>query len=198
MKKILVAVVAMLVAVSVARAVDREIVLVDMEKAFNEFYKAKLADAELKKRADEYSEEHKGKVEAYKKLQADIATLQEDVMNTALSEDARSAKRNDMEEKLLERSGMERDIQRLDESAKKDLSDQMRRMNRRITEEMMKVVEDYAKTRGYPVVFDSSLRGMNGTPFVLYTDGKIDITDDIINALNKGKPGDETTEEPAK
>lgn len=198
MKKILVAVVAMLVAVSVARAVDREIVLVDMEKAFNEFYKAKLADAELKKRADEYSEEHKGKVEAYKKLQADIATLQEDVMNTALSEDARSEKRNDMEEKLLERSGMERDIQRLDESAKKDLSDQMRRMNRRITEEMMKVVEDYAKTRGYPVVFDSSLRGMNGTPFVLYTDGKIDITDDIINALNKGKPGDETAEEPAK
>ena len=198
MKKILIAVVAMLVAVSVARAVDREIVLVDMEKAFNEFYKAKLADAELKKRADEYSEEHKGKVEAYKKLQADIATLQEDVMNTALSEDARSEKRNDMEEKLLERSGMERDIQRLDESAKKDLSDQMRRMNRRITEEMMKVVEDYAKTRGYPVVFDSSLRGMNGTPFVLYTDGKIDITDDIINALNKGKPGDETAEEPAK
>ena len=198
MKKILVVLLAMVVAVSVARAADREIVLVDMEKAFNEFYKAKLADAELKKRADEYSEEHKGKVEAYKKLQADIATLQEDVMNTALSEDARSEKRNEMEEKLLERSGMERDIQRLDESAKKDLSDQMRRMNRRITEEMMKVVEDYAKTRGYPVVFDSSLRGMNGTPFVLYTDGKIDITGDIVNALNKGKPGDDTAEEPAK
>ena len=60
---------------------------------------------------------------------------------------------------------------------------------------MMKVVEDYAKTRGYQVVLDSSLRGMNGTPFVLYTDGKIDITGDVINALNKGKPGD--TEAPA-
>ena len=195
MKKTLMTLVCLLLAVSVARAADREIVLVDMEKAFNEFYKAKLADAELKKRADEYSEEHKGKVEAYKKLQEDIAALQEDVMNSALSEDARAEKRNEMEEKLLERSGMERDIQRLDESAKKDLSDQMRRMNRRITEEMMKVVEDYAKTRGYQVVLDSSLRGMNGTPFVLYTDGKIDITGDVINALNKGKPGD--TEAPA-
>ena len=188
---------AMLLAVPFARAAEREIVLVDMERAFNEFYKAKLADAELKKRADEYSEEHKGKVETYKKLQEEIAALQEDVMNNALSEAARSDKRNEMEEKLLERSSMERDIQRLDESAKKDLSDQMRRMNRRITEEMMKIVEDYAKTRGYPVVLDSSLRGMNGTPFILYTDGKIDITDDIINALNKGKP-DGVTEDSAK
>jgi len=196
MKKTLMTLVCLLMAASVARAADREIVLVDMEKAFNEFYKAKLADAELKKRADEYSEEHKGKVEAYKKLQEEIAALQEDVMNSALSEDARAEKRNEMEEKLLERSGMERDIQRLDEAAKKDLSDQMRRMNRRITEEMMKVVEDYAKTRGYQVVLDSSLRGMNGTPFVLYTDGKIDITGDIINALNKGKPGDDAPAAP--
>ena len=80
---------AMLLAVPFARAAEREIVLVDMERAFNEFYKAKLADAELKKRADEYSEEHKGKVETYKKLQEEIAALQEDVMNNALSEAAR-------------------------------------------------------------------------------------------------------------
>jgi Skp family chaperone for outer membrane proteins len=76
-------------------------------------------------------------------------------------------------------------IRRFDETRRKQLEDQSRRMRQRIVEEITQTVEQYARDKGLLSVVDSSGHSLNGVPVVLFADAKLDITDEIIDLLNK-------------
>ena len=168
-------------------AVEQSIVFVNLDRAFNEFYKTKLADTQLKQQADEFNAERKKLVIDYEKIQKDFNAIRDVAQNTALSDEIRTEKRNAAEEKLVELRDYESRIRRFDDSRRKQLDDQSRRMRKRIVEEIQQIVKDYAKTQGYQAVIDSSGQSLNGVEMILYTDTKIDITDTILDLLNKGK-----------
>jgi outer membrane protein len=168
-------------------AVEQSIVFVNLDRAFNEFYKTKLADTQLKQQADEFNAERKKLVIDYEKIQKDFNAIRDVAQNTALSDEIRTEKRNAAEEKLVELRDYESRIRRFDDSRRKQLDDQSRRMRKRIVEEVQQIVKDYAKTQGYQAVVDSSGQSLNGVEMILYTDTKIDITDMILDLLNKGK-----------
>lgn len=167
-------------------AADQRVVFVDLDRAFSEFYKTKLADAQLKEQADEFNEERKKMMGAYEKLQQAFNTVRDEAQNTVLSDDVRTQKRNEAEEKLVEMRDYESRIRTFDESRRKQLDDQSRRMRKRIVDEIRQAVESYAKTEGYDAVVDSSGQSLNGVEIVIYTDPKIDITDNLLEILNKG------------
>ena len=168
-------------------AAEQSVVFVNLDRAFNEFYKTKLADTQLKQQADEFNAERKKLVTDYEKIQKDFNAIRDEAQNTALSDDVRTEKRNVAEEKLVELRDYESRIRRFDDSRRKQLDDQSRRMRKRIVEEIQQIVKDYAKTHGYQAVIDSSGQSLNGVEMILYTDAKIDITDAILDLLNKGK-----------
>ena len=168
-------------------AAEQSVVFINLDRAFNEFYKTKLADAQLKQQADEFNDERKTLVTDYEKLQKDFGVIRDEAQNTALSDDVRTEKRNLAEEKLVEVRDYESRIRRFDESRRKQLDDQSRRMRKRIVEEIQQIVKDYAQTQGYQAVIDSSGQSLNGVEIILYTDTKIDITDTVLGLLNKGK-----------
>jgi outer membrane protein len=168
-------------------AAEQTLVFINLDRAFNEFYKTKLADTQLKQQADEFNGERKSLVDDYEKLQKDFGSIRDEAQNTALSDDARTEKRNAAEEKLVEVRDYESRIRRFDDSRRKQLDDQSRRMRKRIVEEIQQIVKDYAQTQGYQAVIDSSGQSLNGVEMILYTDPKIDITDTILGILNKGK-----------
>lgn len=172
---------------------DIRLGIVDLDRAFNEYYKTKLADAQLKQQADEFNAERKKMIEEYEKLKEEFQKLRDDAQNLALSEAVRNAKRDEAEDKLIELRDYESRIQRFDELRRRQLDDQSRRMRKRIVEEIRQTINNYAKTQGYHFILDASAQSLNGVEILLYQDAKLDITDEIVNELNKGQ-----AHEPAK
>ena len=169
---------------------DRKIVFVDLDKVFNEFYKTKLADAQLKQQAEEFKDERKTLVGDFKAMQEEFNKARDEAQNTALSEDVRNQKRAAAEEKLVEIREQESKIRRFDESRQKQLDEQSRRMRKRLVEEIQEVVSTFSRQQGYAAVVDSSGDSLNGVPIFVYTDARDDVTQQIVELLNKGKASD--------
>jgi outer membrane protein len=170
-----------------AQAQDQRIVFIDLDRVFNEFYKTKLADAQLKDQAEEFNEERRKLVEEFETLQAKFTDAREEAQNTALSEEVRNRKRNEAEELLIDIREFESRMQRFDTSRRKQLEDQGRRMRTRIVTEIQDVISNHARNQGYTSVIDSSGQSLNAVEIVLYVDPRVDISEAVIELLNKGQ-----------
>ncbi|NCD33708.1 MAG: OmpH family outer membrane protein [Spartobacteria bacterium] len=188
MKKIIIlsTVIAALSVICSVQAMDQKIVFVDMEKVFNKYFKTELADAQLKEQAEEFNQERKDMVDRFEGMQEDFNTLREEAQNNALSEKAREEKRKSAEGMLMDLREEEAKVRKMEASRRKQLEDQQRRMRKRIVDEISETIETYAREQGYDVVLDSSGQTLNGVAVVLFTSGKYDVTDPIIEILNKG------------
>lgn len=171
----------------VGRAADQQMVFINLDRAFNEFHKTKLADAQLKEQAEEFNEERRKLIADFEKLQEDFNALRDAAQDTALSETVKSTKRDEAEDKLVELREFENRIRRFDEARRKQLDDQSRRMRKRIVDEILQTAQNYARVQGYQAVIDSSAQSMNGVEVVVYLDSRLDITDQVLDQLNKGQ-----------
>ena len=61
-------------------------------------------------------------------------------------------------------------------------------MRNQIVEEIMKVVTDRVKDEHYDMVLDKSGQSLNGVLFVLFSQDKMDFSDEVITTLNKSRP----------
>ncbi|MDD2238190.1 MAG: OmpH family outer membrane protein [Kiritimatiellae bacterium] len=171
----------------------QDIVTVDMDKLFNKYFKTGLADAQLKEQADEFNEERREMIEQYDAQQADFQKLREEAQNTALSEEERNKKRDEAEDLLLTVREQEQKVRRMEQQRRKQLEDQQQRMRKRIVDEINETISNYAREQNYLAVIDASGQSLNGVSVLIYSSGKLDITDEILQLLNKGA---ETTTEP--
>ena len=171
-----------------AFAVENTSAFIDMERTFKEFYKTKTAQEKLDSLSEEYREEMEKMKDELVELDKEFQADREDSQNTALSEEARDAKRNAAEEKLIQVQEYKGKMQRYERLKSKQLEDQSRRIQNTIVEEIETAVKDYARSEGYKSVMDSSGRGRNGVKLIMYTDDAIDITDEVLEILNTGNP----------
>ena len=169
-------------------AVEQRIVFVNMEKVFSEYYKTKLADAQLKTQADSFKDERKKIVDDFQIKQDKFNKLREEAQNQALSADARSKKQSEAEDMLVDIRDTEAKIRRYDDQKQKELDEQSRRMRKDIVAEIREQLSTYARSQGYSAVFDASGDSMNLVPFTLYNDPTADITEAVVGLVNKGKP----------
>ena len=79
----------------------------------------------------------------------------------------------------------------------KQLDDQTRRMRKRIVDEIQQTIQTYARTQGLSTVIESSGQSINGVEMVLYQDVRSDITDIILEQLNKTEGQAEPAAAPA-
>ena len=176
-----------------SRAEGESIAFIDLDRVFNEYHKTKVADTQLKDQADEFKQEHQKMVDDLKALQDEFTALRDEAQNTALSEDAQNDKRMAAEEKLVEVREKESNIRSFDESRQKQLDEQSRRMRKHIVEEIQVVIKKYAEGQNFTAVVDSSGDSLNGVPVILYTQPKLDITDEIVDQINKDQSSEEET-----
>lgn len=158
---------------------------IDLDRSFNEYYKTKMAKSRLEEQAEEYNQERTKLVEEGKAMEEKFNQIREEAQNSALSEEVRDDKRNAAEELLVELRDFENKLRRFDTSRKKQLDDQSRRMRKHLVEEIQGSIIEYARNHSYKVVLDSSGDSLNGVPIVLFVDEKIDITDAVLEIINK-------------
>lgn len=138
---------------------------VEIKEVFSGYGKAKEAEDAFKKDVEEEQEK-------ISKLEADIKSMQAEFeqKKDILQQEERAKKEAEIREKVQEFSMLWSGINKSLDAKRRELED-------RIFEEIQKEIKIYGENKGFTVILDSNL--------VLYGHSGINITGEIIEALNK-------------
>ncbi|MBN1794982.1 MAG: OmpH family outer membrane protein [Candidatus Omnitrophica bacterium] len=143
-----------------AYAVEK-IAYIDVSRTFDEYQKTIDSEEKLKEKRETGQDQLNSLVEEIKGMRQELDLL---------SDTAKEEKQTELDEKVRELQKVER-----------DLRDELRRerdaMARDIFAEMKTVIEEYGAKEGYSLILDDKV--------LLYRDKSLDITDTILNVLNR-------------
>ena len=164
--------------------------LIDLRKVFDNYYKTRLADANLKDEAGDLEKERKDMVDQLKKGEDEWKKLLDKANDQAVSADERDKSKQAAEKKLLDLREKEETLKEFERSARAKLGEKHRRKRDAILDEIGNgaLINTHAKAKGYSIVVDTAAESVNSTPVVLYTNGENDMTDSLLNELNASAP----------
>lgn len=173
-----------------ASAADLKVGVVDVAKAFSEYYKTKEANAVLQENANKAKDEMNERLSALKKLNEDLETLGKEARDPVLSEGVRAKKSAEAQSKINELRSLDKDIQEFRQRRSDQLQQENMQQRKVLYDEILKVITAKAKTDGYDLVFDKSGVGASLMPFLLYSKegAATDFTPELIVELNKSAP----------
>ncbi|ORJ59055.1 OmpH family outer membrane protein [Geothermobacter hydrogeniphilus] len=150
-------------------AADVKIGYIDLQKVLNESDSGKVAKEKIAKKVKEYEVQ-------IDRQQKDLKKAKEELEKQALllSEEARSRKQREYQQKLKELQRFTKDVR--DELRMKDND-----YTRKILDEIIKVVEKFGAEKGYTAIFEKNESSL------VYADEKIDLTDQVIKRYNQSK-----------
>jgi len=191
MKKILITVLGLTIALPLASYGQGKIATVDMNRAFKEYNKTKDAETKINDAKNAAKKEYDDRADAYKKALDEINNLNKQLDSSALSADAKTKLAKDRDDKIANIKNMEREINEFRQTRERQLQEQALRMREGIVKEITDVVMEKVKAQSIDFVFDKSGMSLNGVPIVMYAKDNVDFTSDIVTVLNK--PGRATT-----
>ena len=175
-----------------------KIAVVDLRKVFDDYYKTKAADTQLKDQAADLAKESKAYMEQYQKASEEYKKLLDEANNQAVSQDEREKRKKAAEGKLVEIKELETTIRQFENTARTTLEEKKRQMREKILGAIRDIINAKAKAAGYAMVIDVAAESVNQTPVVMYNNGDNDITAAILKELNASAPITPKTEEPKK
>ncbi len=165
-----------------------KLVVVDMMSLFDKHYKteeinAKFNDVAQKaqEQLDEMNKQMQAVADQYKELL-------EQSKNTVLTADARGKAESEAQKKLEDFQRRQADAQNFRNSTQRSLQQRIKNHRDVLLEEIAKVVVDMAKRKGATLVLDRSGPTMLGIPGIVYSDPAYDITDEVMQEINKDRP----------
>ena len=194
MKKILITVLGLTMALPIASYGQGKIATVDMNRAFKEYNKTKDAETKINDAKNAAKKEYDDRADAYKKALDEINNLNKQLDSSALSADAKTKLAKDRDDKIANIKNMEREINEFRQTRERQLQEQALRMREGIVKEITDVVMEKVKANNIDFVFDKSGMSLNGVPIVMYAKDNVDFTNDIVTVLNK--PGRISAEKP--
>ena len=161
---------------------------VDIRKIFEGYYKTKQADAQLRERGTDAEKQYKGMLDDYQKANEDYKKLVESANDQAVSAEEREKRKKSAESKVLELNEIEKTLAQFKREKQSTFDEQKRRMRDQIVREIREQINNKARAAGFTVVIDSSAESINQVPFLLFTNGQNDITDEILSQMNIAAP----------
>jgi len=167
-----------------------KIATVDLRKLFDNYWKKKQVEAQLKERQADMAKEDANLMQDYKRAKDEYTKLLDDAQNSAFSQDEKDKKSREASDKLKQVRDLEDTIVQYRKTAGNTLNEQMDRMRSNILTDIRNIVTAKAKAAGFSLVIDTAAESVNKTPFVLYTNNENDITDVVLLQLNANAPTD--------
>ncbi|WP_176012899.1 OmpH family outer membrane protein [Victivallis sp. Marseille-Q1083] len=167
-------------------AAEQKIAVIDMEKVFRGFYKTKIAETYLQQQQDVYIGYLNRLKESYTKIENEYVLLRDASQNLALSPTERESKRLEAQKKYQDMQAKRAEIEQYAMSSQKQFSELERKKNDEIVTEIKTEVTKRAAVSGYTFVLDCSGKNSNAVTAVVYFDPATDITDAVLEALNRG------------
>jgi outer membrane protein len=181
-----------------ATAADLKVGVVDMTKAFTEYYKTKDASAKMKSNKDKAMTEMNERFATYKTLLNDVQKKQKESQDPILTQEGRAKSGAEFQEKLKEARALEQEINEFQQRRSMQLKQEEMQLQKGLYDEIVAVVKDKSKTAGYDLVFDKSGVSMTTVPVLLYYKDATEFTDEVIVDLNKNAPADSGKKEEEK
>jgi len=178
-------------------AAEPAIAFVSMERLFDDYYKTKAANVQLKARFTSVDTPRRELLTQVKTLKAEVEKLGAEARDKSLSNAERDKKRTAAEDKFALFREAEAKLVEFDNTYKKQFGDEMKQSQQKLVGEIRAVIEAYVKQRSIRMVFDSSGKTLNSVESVVYYDPALDITGPILAILNKNATepeGSKTTE----
>ena len=188
MKKILIALALGAALVLPASAQNQKIGTIDLRKVFDNYWKTKQADANLKDEAAGLDKERKTMVDDFQKKQEEYKKLQDSASDSAVSTEEREKRKKAAEDMLLKLRDLENNVKQFDAQARTTLGEKQRRMRDNLLGEIKDVIKAKAKVGGYSLILDTAAESVNNTPILLFNNGGSDVTDEVLKDLNVNAP----------
>lgn len=170
-------------AVALRAEVAVKVATLDMEQAFEKYYKTEAQQAKWK----EDEKKAKDQLDAMRKdgeaLVTQAKELQEQTKNNILSDEARSKAQSDLEAKVGEIRAKEAELQGTSQQIQQMFQKRIMQYQQQAAEEISKVAAEIAKQKGATLVLNQSASAV-----VIFADPSFNITDEVIAAINKDRP----------
>lgn len=166
-------------------AAEPKMAFVSMERLFDNYYKTKAANIQLKASFESVETPRRDLLNQVKTLKTEVEKLGMEARDKSLSDAEREKKRTAAEDKFALFRDTEAKLVEFDNNYKKKFGEQMKQSQQQLVGEIRAVIEAYIKEHGIGIVFDSSGKTLNNVESVVYYDPALDITDPILTILNK-------------
>lgn len=186
MKRIIAALVLALTMTAGMHAAELKIAVIDMQKAFQEYEKTKTIEIKLNQQMEVFKEYSNQLNQQYQNLRKQYEAARDDSQNIAFSGAERENKRQKAQQLYESLKLKEQEMTSYTESRKTQIRDMYTKLRGEVVEEIRKAVHNKAVLEGYTLVLDQSGESLNDVGFVVYVQPGLDITDSIIQDLNRG------------
>jgi len=167
--------------------------VINLTKVFDEFWRTKQADVQIKDRLTEFEKMGQSMYDDYKKANEEFGKQIEAANDPALSKEESEKRRKDLDKKRKDILEMENNIKQFQGNSQRALMEQRGRVRESIMRDVRGVLEEKAKAGGYSTVLDVSALSANGTPMVIFTTltgGENDLSDTVARTLAATAPPD--------
>lgn len=169
---------------------SQRIAIVDLKKVFDDYYKTRIADAQIKEEAGDLDKQRRGIAEDYQKAAEDYKKALEGANNQAVSGEEREKRKKAAESALIKANEIEQTLKTFERSARSNLEEKQRLAREKILKDIQGAVAGKARAGGYNLVLDTAAEGINRTAVLFYHDGKDDLTAAVLAQLNASAPTD--------
>ena len=186
MKRILAALMLALTVSAGARAAELKIAVIDMQKTFREYEKTKTIEIKLQQQMEVFKEYSSQLNQQYQNLRKQYESARDDSQNITYSSAERENKRLKAQQLYESLKLKDQEISIYKEGRKEQIRDMYAKLRGEVVDEIRKAVHNKAVLEGYTIVLDQSGESLNDVGFVIYVQPGLDITDAIIQDLNRG------------
>jgi len=180
---------------SASSSPGQKIAVIDMEKVFKDYYKTKIADANLKKQGDLFKAYAEKLSDSLLKLKEEFKDLRDASQNIALSETERENKRLSAQDKYRHVTAKESELNDYTREKQAQLRSDYDKMRSGILAEIKDVVRSRCALEGYSLVLDISGNTLNNIPAVIYHNSSLELTSAVLSELNRGHSGKDAPKE---
>ena len=165
-----------------------KILVVDLAKIFDTHYKTVEQQAKLQADEAKAQDQLAEITKEGNSLVAEYKDLDEQSKNPAASADAKAKSQADMAKKADEIQEKRQEQQSFVQTTQRTLQQRFQTFKTLMIEEITKTAVDIAKSHGATFLLDKSGPTLVGVSNVLYFEPDLDITEEVIAAINKDRP----------
>jgi len=158
---------------------------VDMNRIFTEYTKTNEAKAKYTASGEAIEKDLNERGADLKKKMDEINQLTTAIEKSDLPKKELDAKKKECEEKIEKARTLDRELVEYRSAKQKKLQDEFMGMRQGIIDDIMKVINEQTKIRGFDMVLDKSGLSAGAVPVVLVARPDLDISNEVLAILNK-------------
>ena len=158
---------------------------VDMNRIFTEYKKTNDVKAKYTASGESIEKELNDRAADLKKKMEDINQLTTAIEKSDLPKKELEVKKKECEDKIDKARILDRELVEYRSVKQKKLQDEFLGMRQGIIDDIMVVINEQTKIRGFDMVLDKSGLSAGAVPVVLFARPDLDISNEVLAILNK-------------